>query len=208
MSDLRPGITALIACHPIRMRNGYLVRAVKSACAQTLQPDAIVIVNDVAKKGAGWTRREALSQVRTTRFAWLDSDDYWYPWHLKKLNDLMDETKAKYAFSYFDGQGDPFASTESPQGHFGREFDVHNPHHTTITAMIDTELALEVGYGDSDLDGKYSNEDWPFIVRFAQLCAERGYSMVHLPEKTWYYEQNPGMNSSGLPTQGDAALSF
>lgn len=207
MSDLRPGITALIACHPIRMRNGYLVRALKSAAGQTLQPDAIVVVNDVEKQGAGWTRREALAHVRTTRFAWLDSDDWWYPRHLEKLNTLMDETKAKYVFSYFEGQGDPFVSAADPEGHFGRVFDIHNPHHTTITALIDTELALEVGYGDSDRskDAKFSNEDWPFIVRFAQLCVERGYSMVHLPEKTWYWEQN-GMNTGGLPNQGDARL--
>lgn len=187
------------------MRNGALVRALRSACAQTLQPDAIIVVNDAEKKGAGWTRRQALAQVNTTRFAWLDSDDWWYPEHLRKLNQLMDQTGAKYAFSYFDGAGDPFSTKDSPQGHFGKPFDIHNPHHTTITAMIDTALAQEVGYVDSDLSGNFSNEDWPFIVRFAELCVERGYSMIHLPEKTWFWEQN-GLNTGGLPTRGDAVM--
>lgn len=208
MSELRPGITALLTCHPIRMRTGYLMRALKSVCAQTLQPDAVVVVNDIGKHGAGWSRREALAHVTTTRFAWLDSDDHWYPNHLEKLNQVMNDTGAKYVFSYFDGQSDPFATSEEPNGHFGKVFDVHNPHHTTITAMIDTELAREVGYGESDREGTYSNEDWPFIAKFAQFCAERGYSMVHLPEKTWYYDQNGIMNSSGLPNKGDATFPF
>jgi hypothetical protein len=198
MSELRPGITAVIAAHPARLRNGFLVRALKSVCSQTLQPDAILVVNDVEKRGAGWARQTILNQVNTTRFAWLDSDDKWYPQHLEKLSRLMDETGAKYVFSWFDGQYDPL-------GHFGKQFNVCAPHHTTITALVDTALAQEVGYPESDHAGVYSGEDWVFISRMAEICCERGFSMVHLPEKTWWWEQG-NQNSSGLPNKGDAAL--
>lgn len=196
MTDLRPGITAIIAAHPARLRNGLLARALSSVCKQTLQPETILVVNDKEGRGAGWTRRTILDQVNTTKMAWLDSDDAWYPNHLEELDRLMDETGAKYVFSWFNGQHDPL-------GHFGKVFNPCAPHHTTITALIDVALAKEVSYPDSATDGPFSSEDWAFIARFSELCCERGYKMIHLPKRTWLWEQ-AGQNTSGLPTQGDA----
>jgi glycosyltransferase involved in cell wall biosynthesis len=203
VTDLRPGITAVIAAHPARLRSGLLARALTSVCKQTLQPDAILVVNDKDQHGAGWTRRTILEQVNTTLFAWLDSDDYWYPTHLEKLNKLMQETGAKYVFSYFDAMNDPFRSAKDPQGHFGKTYDVCNPHHTTITALVDTALAKGIGYEDTELDGQFSSEDWKFIARFAEQCCRDGFRMEHLPERTWFWEQG-SQNSSGKPGQGDA----
>lgn len=195
-TTLRTGITAVVIAHPARLTNGLLSRALQSITDQTLQPDAIVVVNDRGRQGAGWARREALRQVKTTRFAWLDSDDHWYKTHLEDLNKVMDEAGSKYVYSWFDGQGDPL-------GHFGRPFNPCTPHHTTITALIDTELAKEVGYQDNDPAGRFANEDWKFILGFSALCCERGYKMTHLAKRTWFYEQH-GQNSSGKPGQGDA----
>ena len=195
--ELRPGITACIAAHPARFRNGLLHRAVNSVMAQTLQPDAIVIGNDCEGHGAGWNRRQILNQVQTTRFAWCDSDDEWYPNHLEDLTRVMDETGAKYVFSYFD------PPSSDPLGHFGRPFNPCQPHHTTITALVDTALALEVGFQDN-ADGPFANEDWAFILGFSALCCERGYKMVHLAKRTWIYHQGAGQNSSGQPGKGDA----
>lgn len=199
---LRPGITAIIAAHPARLRNGLLLRALKSVCAQTLQPEAILVVNDKDKHGAGWTRRKILEQVNTTKMAWLDSDDYWKNTHLGDLDEVMEETGAKYVYSYFDARYDPFSKND-PNGHFGRVFDPCNPHHTTITALVDVALAKEVGYEDTVEEGPYSEEDWKFIVRFSELCCERGYKMIHLPKKTWVWDQG-GQNTSGRSDQGDA----
>lgn len=207
---LRPGITAIIAAHPARLRNGLLNRALQSVTAQTLQPAEIIVVNDIERHGAGRTRSMILDRVRTTQMAWLDSDDYWYPNHLQDLSDEATRTGAKYVFSWFDGAFDPLR-------HFGKTYDVHSPHHTTITALIDVALAKEVGYPDTSADGPFSNEDWAFISRFAELCAERyvdcmdpmpipgsiGYPMIHLPKRTWYWCQD-GQNTSGRPNQGDA----
>lgn len=200
MTELREGITAVIAAHPVRFRNGLLGRAMASVLQQRLQPDAIIVVNDKGKHGAGWTRREILSQVNTTLMAWLDSDDYWYANHLDDLYNHMQVTGAKYVFSWFDGHNDPL-------GHFGKVYDIHNPHHTTITALVDVAMAKEVGYPDTDMNWPVSNEDLMFIFDFAKLCVERGLEgdkgMVHLPKKTWYWEQ-AGQNTSGKPNQGDA----
>lgn len=205
MEELRPGITAIVAAHPVRLRHGLLLRALRSICAQTLQPDAILIVNDKEKRGAGWTRRTILRQVNTRWAAWLDSDDKWYETHLEDLYRVAIETDSKYVFSYFDpSHGDPFTDGgKQPEGHFGRPFDVCNPHHTTITALFDVALAKEVGYEDTDVEGPFSNEDWKFIARFAELCCERGYKMTHLPKRTWFWDQS-GQNTSGRPDRGDA----
>lgn len=194
--DLHPGITAVIAAHPARFTNGLLARALGSVCRQTLQPSAIIVVNDIERHGAGRTRQRILDQINTRRFAWLDSDDYWYPTHLADLMQTAEETGAKYVFSWFNGVNDPL-------GHFGKPYDVCNPHHTTITALVDTAMAKEIGYPDSSTEGDFSNEDWAFISKFAAKCCETGEKMVHLPKRTWFWEQGP-QNSSGRPDRGDA----
>lgn len=194
--DLYPGITALVVAHPARLTNGLLARALASICRQTLQPSEILVVNDIERLGAGANRQRLLEQVTTKWFAWLDSDDYWYPNHLADLMAVADETQAKYVFSWFHGNHDPL-------GHFGKTYDVCSPHHTTITALIDTEIGKQIGYPDSNITGRFSEEDWSFIHRFAEYCCENGEKMVHLPKRTWFWEQN-GQNSSGQPGRGDA----
>lgn len=197
MTELRPGITACVAAHPARFRNGLLARALNSICRQSLQPDAVIVVNDQDKLGAGWTRRQILGQITTTKLAWLDSDDYWYANHLADLNALYESADdIKYVFPWFDGRNDPL-------GHFGKEYNLSEPHHTTITSLVDTALAQEIGYRDTDMNWPVSNEDLMFIFDFAKMCLERGYRIVHLPKKTWYWEQ-AGQNTSGKPNQGDA----
>jgi len=192
---LRPGITVAITCHPARMRNGLLNRAITSVNAQTLQPVAIVVVSDVEKKGAGWTRRQCLDLVHTEWLAWIDSDDEWLPEHLEKLMRVAVETDSVYVFPWFHG-GDPL-------GHFGRPFDPCHPHHTTMGILERTDIAKEAGFPDS-AQGPFSNEDWAHIVTFARICCDRGLKMTHLAERTYTYHQGHG-NTSGQPGQGDAA---
>jgi len=193
---LRPGITALVACHPARMRNGLLNRALASVAAQTLQPHAVIVVNDEARLGAGATRRELLNMVRTEWIAWIDSDDEWDPVHLEKLHKVALETGAVYVYSWFNSPYDPL-------GHFGLPFNPCTPHHTTMNVLVRTDIAQEVGFNDN-ADGPYANEDWGFITGVAKLACERGLAMTHLAERTWTYHMGHG-NSSGQPGQGDAA---
>lgn len=197
MTELRPGITAIVAAHPARFRNGLLTRALNSICKQTLQPTTILVENDIDKKGAGYTRRTIVNQVTTKWMAWLDSDDFWYPNHLADLYAVAEpDPDIKYVFSWFDARNDPL-------GHFGKVYNVHEPHHTTITALVDVEMAKEVNYVDTAKDWPVSNEDLVFIFDFAKLCADRNLKMVHLPKRTWFWEQGT-QNTSGRPEKGDA----
>lgn len=192
-TPLRPGVTVCIASHPARTQT-WLPVAIQSVLHQTRQPDAILVVNDVDRKGAGWTRRTLLESVQTEWIAWIDSDDEWYPQHLEKLLNHALETGAVYVYSWFDG-GDPL-------GHFGLQFNPCTPHHTTMGHLVRTDLAKRVGFYDSQ-SGPFSNEDWLFIVGISEIACREGLVMSHLPERTWFYRQQ-GQNSSGQPGQGDA----
>lgn len=192
----RPGITALIAAHPARFTNGMVGEAFNSAMTQTMQPDTIIVVNDLERAGAGRTRQKLLRMVETEWVAWLDSDDSWYPNHLEDLYRVATETDSVYVFSWFDGSNDPL-------GHFGLPYNPCTPHHTTITALVKTELLHEVGCPDNQADGRYANEDWAMITGVAKLACERGLKMTHLPKRTWHWRIQ-GQNSSGRPGQGDA----
>jgi glycosyl transferase family 2 len=194
---LRPGITACVAAHPARFNNRLLLRALDSITNQTLQPDAILVVNDKDKHGAGWTRRTILSQINTEWLAWLDSDDYWYDDHLEKLWKVQQDTDSVYVYSWFDAKYDPL-------GHFGKVFNVCAPHHTTIVALVNTALAQEVGFRDSMEGSPYSEEDWGFIAKFCELACERELKITHLAERTWFWEQGL-QNTCGQPNKGDAA---
>jgi hypothetical protein len=188
-------VTAAIACHPARVNNGLLQRALGSVMAQTRQVDAILVVNDVGRRGAGWTRRTLLNQTDTEWIAWIDSDDEWLPEHVEKLMMTAALTDSVYVYSWFHANFDPL-------GHFGLPFNACTPHHTTMCVLERTDIAKEVGFPDS-AEGNFSNEDWAHITGFAKLCCERGLTMTHLAERTWNYHQGHG-NSSGQPSRGDA----
>lgn len=192
----RPGITVCVASHPARFKNGLLARALTSIAAQTEQPEEILVMNDLYRRGAGHVRRDLLNRVQTEWTAWLDSDDEWFPGHLEKLMTVAEETDSVWVFSWFDSFLDPL-------GHFGLPFNPCTPHHTTMNVLERTDIAQEVGFPDSSRHGGYSNEDWAHITGFARLCCERGLKMTHLAERTWTYHMGHG-NSSGLPGQGDA----
>lgn len=194
--SLRPGVTVLIAAHPIRLRNGLVNEAFASVTAQTLQPDSIIMVNDIERAGAGRTRQKLLRMVETEWLAWCDSDDLWYPNHLQDLMQVAEQTDSVWVFSWFDGP--------DPLGHFGLPFNPCTPHHTTMGVLERTDLAKEVGFLDSQKNSLFSNEDWAHITGFSAMACERSLRMTHLPKRTWLYRQQ-GQNSSGLSTRGDAA---
>jgi len=192
----RPGITVLIAAHPARFLTGMVNEAFASVTKQTLQADTIVVVNDLERAGAGRTRQKLLRAVETEWTAWLDSDDTMYPNHLEDLHRVAVETDSVYVYSWFDAPNDPL-------GHFGLPYNPCTPHHTTITALVRTELLHEVGCPDNEPTGPFANDDWSMITGIAKLACERGLKMTHLAKRTWHWRMQ-GQNTSGRPGQGDA----
>lgn len=200
-------ITVVIPAHPARVANGMLDRAVASARDQQYPAVDISIAIDETGAGAAATRQRALDAVQTEWVAFLDSDDWFYPEHLKVLAAGANVYRADYLFSYYmvhfpDGRPWP---ANDPLGHFGKPFSNAAPHQTTITTLVRTELAKAIGFRepppDSIVGGHRGGEDWHFTVG----CAQAGARIVHVPRRTWAWVHHQG-NSSGIPGRGDAVL--
>ena len=202
---LSPGITVVIPAHPARLKNGMLDRALKSVSYQTLPPAAVSIAVDLNGAGAPATRQRALDAVQTEWTAFLDSDDFFFPAHLEKLARHAEETQADMVYSWFkvqDAAGklldhDPVF----PETHFTEPFDPDNPIETTITTLVKTYLAKQIGFRAMNRGEANTGEDRLFIL---ELLA-RDAKIEHLVEKTWAWSHH-GLNTSGLPTKGDGPL--
>lgn len=179
--------TVGVAVPSIPVRANLLQRAVGSVLGQTYPIRQISISVDHERLGAADNRQRALDGIAgdTDWVAFLDDDDTFMPQHVEKLINFARETGADYVFPWFEVvQGiDPF-----PQ-HFGKKYDVTAPTHTTITVLVRTELAQEIGFRDAG-----GGEDWNFTVR----CIEAGARIEHLPERTWYWFHD-SQNTSGRP---------
>lgn len=183
---MRPGITAVIPVHVPRMRDGSLRRAVDSVLAQEHPVDAIAVAVDANRDGAAYTRQRALNMVDTEWVAFLDSDDWWYPNHLRVLTDLAAAQGADYCYSWFTGNN-PFPM------HRGRQMDPAQPHHTTMTVLVRTGIAQQVGFADHpEATPAWSAEDW----RFTLECLKTGAVFAGTPDITWHYGVD-GKNTSG-----------
>jgi len=183
-------ITVVTPTIPLRVCNGMLAASNTSVRSQTLLPSGgISVALDVDKVGAAVTRQRALDGVRTEWVAFLDDDDWLYPNHLEVLHGLAIEHGADYAYSWFDGN-DPFPM------HRGRQMDPAQPHHTTMTVLVRTELAREVGFANHpEAPPTWAGEDWLFTLN----CLKRGAKFIGTGEVTWHYNVHGG-NTSGLPT--------
>lgn len=187
-------ITVAIPAHWQRVQSGMLARACGSAVMQTHAPAALSVAMDLERQGAPATRQRALDAVQTPWVAFLDSDDMFYPEHLKSLLDHALETGADYVYSYWDTKRTP-----DVLGHFGKPFDHGNPTETTITILVRTDLAKDVGFQALTDRQENTGEDW----RFTLECIKRGAMIMHLPKQTWYWAHHGG-NTSGMPNKGDA----
>lgn len=173
-----------------------LLRALNSVLVQTRPAAAVSVAMDVHREGAAATRQRALDAAQTPWVAFLDSDDFFKPHHLERMMAHAQETGADFVYSWFDvlGGRDPF-----PETHFTNDWNPEDPIETTVTTLVRTELAKSVGFKALDRGEVNSGED-----RFFTLgCLAAGARISHLKEKTWFYAHH-GMNTSGLPTKGDA----
>ena len=185
------GITVVIPTIP--PRPACYMEAVGSAWMNTLKPIGISTAIDVEGEGAAPTRNRALMAVRATDSPWvafLDDDDLMMHQHLEKLMRHAEDTGADFVYSWFraDGFKDPF-----PETHFTNPFDPANPIETTITTLVRTELAQEVGFQPLPERQINSGEDYNFLLG----CIKAGAKISHLAERTWVYRHH-GFNTSGL----------
>ena len=215
----RPTVAVVIPAHPARARNGLLHQAVGSVWAQTLPPDELIVEIDNDKTGAPPTRQRALNKVTADWVAFLDSDDMFLPRHLELcLRHAVDED-ADFVYPWFkilqqhaDGRERliEFDSIKGdgvfPASHFWDEFDPDNPIETTITVLVRTELAKQVGFQALDRGQVNTGEDRYFTVG----CVAAGARIKHLRRFTWIWrhhwlsEKVMG-NTSGHSDKGDAA---
>lgn len=213
---MRPTISVITPTHEARARNGKLLRAQKSVLAQTLLPDAHIVVVDRDKRGAAPTRQQALMLAQTDWVAFLDSDDVFLPRHLELCMAHAEKTGADFVYSWFkiiqewwDGryniiEGDSKGDGVFPLTHFTNDWDPENPIETTITTLVRTELAKEVGFQALDRGEANSGEDRYFTIG----CMNAGAKISHLKRKTWLWSHhwlaNERMgNTSGIAGHGD-----
>lgn len=210
-----PTVSVIVAAHPARARNGMLQAAITSVLEQTRLPDAIHVAMDNDRHGAAATRNRALQAASTDFVAILDSDDLFLPKHLEWLMRHQEETGADFCYAWFkvlqrfaDGttnilEEDPVF----PVTHYLNDFDPANPIETTITVLVRTDLAQQVGYKELDRGQANTGEDRYFTL----ACLEVGAKISHLRRKSWLWthHQLPDgtpANTSGFATRGDARL--
>lgn len=190
-------MTTISVCIPTHVgRSDTLYRkAVYSVQRQTYPAYELCVATDLDKEGSAATRQRALDQATGEWVAFLDSDDEFYPTHLQDLLRFAQETGNDYVWSYWDR-----SITPDFLGHFGRVFNPEDPHLSTITVLVKREIAQEARFQNHpDSNEVWSGDDW----RFQLKCLELGAQMGHLPKETWLYRHH-GLNTSGLPTKGDA----
>jgi len=196
-------ITVVTPTHPGRPV-WMLTEALASVAHQTLPAAAISVAVDLDQQGAASTRQRALEAVQTPWVAFLDSDDLFLPRHLELLSKHAMETGADFVYSWFkilDAAGrvledDPIF----PLTHYMNPWDPDNPIETTITTLVRTDLAKQVGFEALNRGhDQNSGED----RRFTLGCMAAGGNISHLVRKTWLWRHH-GQNTSGLPTKGDA----
>lgn len=194
-----PEISVVIPTHPARIKNGMTKRAVGSVLGQSRPASAIIVEQDLLGAGAPATRNSGLQKVTTEWVAFLDSDDQLKKEHLQVLFDGAMESGADYVYSWYEAIG----FGKDPLPHFGRAFDPEKPTQTTITTLVRTELAQEVGFRNVTpgklINGERFGEDFQFTVE----VLAKGGKIVHIPRRTWLWNFH-GQNTSGLPTRGDA----
>lgn len=190
-------VSVVMPTHPARVTNGMTKRAVGSVLGQSRPVSAIIVEQDLTRQGAALTRDRGLRKVTTPWVAFLDSDDQFKASHIKDLLACAEETGADYVFSWYE----PIGFGADPLPHFGKVFDPENPTHTTITTVVRTELAQEIGFLDRRTPDQSmaSNEDMLFTLG----CVRAGAKIVHLPKRTWLWNYHGG-NTSGHPIMGDA----
>lgn len=184
----------------IAPRAAMLKEAVESVEHQSLKAN-LIVWEDSEHQGAAKTRHAGLMAVQSPWVAFLDDDDLFMLKHLEKMMNHAEETNADYVFSWFYTL--PLGCDPFPESHYLDPWDPQNPRQTTVTTLVRTSLAQEVGFlGEADRDtndGQQGAEDWWFTLG----CNRLG-KISHLVDRTWYWRHwgfstpyKPQGNTSG-----------
>lgn len=183
-------VTAVIPVHEPRVQT-HLHRALDSVLQQDRPVDAISVAVDKEHEGAAITRNRALAGVVTEWSAFLDSDDVWYPDHIRSLLACAEETGADMVYPWFvvpEGW-DPFPQFEGQP--FRPEW-LDEQNMIPVTVLIKTELIKSVGGFEPKGPPTNPCDDWGAWVK----VRDAGAKIVHLNRRTWAYHWHGG-NTSG-----------
>jgi glycosyltransferase involved in cell wall biosynthesis len=202
-------ITVVIPTHPARGvpsdPDSMLGRAVQSVYRQTFPP-YLVIVMDADGRGAAATRNQGLDQVVTEWVAFLDSDDEFLRHHLEWLAIEQAKTGADVVYPgcrVVDANGNTVRMRDE-WGRFTKLFDadlLRQASYLPVTSLVRTDLAKRARFGPPEHEPDSHYDDWGFYLRLVDL----GAKFVHLPVISWIWHHH-GLNTSGLPTQGDGMV--
>jgi len=190
--------------HPGRASH-LLEAAIRSVYVQTVPVHAHAVYVDHERYGAAYARQRALDMNHQTWTAFLDSDDWFMPEHIEVLLRGAEESGADYVYSWFFlGNGQGYITDHDsvfPITHYTEPWDPTKPRHTTMTVLVKTELAKEVGFITVPDNGEIAHrqgEDWEFTLG----CNNLG-TIHHIVQRTWVWNHH-GANTSGIPGRGDA----
>lgn len=142
------------------------------------------VVSDTERKGASWARNQALAATSAPLALFLDADDYLPPRALEQMLRGYARSRTPYVYGdwwvqYADGRHGYIASDEYDRTKlFGQALH-------TITTLIETDVARQVGGFDEDIRGY---EDWEFWLR----CASNGVCGERLPIPAVVYRFDEG----------------
>jgi len=192
------GITVVIPHIPVR--HLQLLQAIRSVQLQTLPADAISIVTDTQRRGAGRTRNLALAMARTRWVAFLDDDDLFHPDHLEVLMGHAMQTGAKVVYSSCRvvhaqlGEIPPDHPGWDEWGRPGKEFDpelLRQRSYIPVTSLVDRGLAQRSTFVPPP--GSHY-DDWGFYLGLLDL----GATFSHINKVTWTWTHGDH-NTSGQP---------
>jgi len=191
-----PGVTVVIPHIPPRYVP--LLRAVRSVSDQTHPAEAISIVTDNEKLGAGRTRNRALAMARTRWVAFLDDDDFFHKDHLEVLMNHALATGADVVYSSCRVVHDELG--EIPRSHPaweewgrpGKPFNadlLRQKSYLPVTSLVNTGLAQRSSFVPPD--GSHY-DDWGFYLGLLDL----GATFSHIDKVTWTWTHGDH-NTSG-----------
>lgn len=197
-----------VAIPSIPQRKMKLRQAVSSVLGQTHPASGISIAMDLSQQGSAVTRNRALMAVNSEWVAFLDDDDVLLPHHLAVLAQGAVDSGADVIYG-LPRVLDPYGNIKPRHWQWGgpTEFDaelLRQASYITVSSLVRTELAKDCGgfvfHQDARFPGE-SYDDHGFYLRL--LDAEATFHHVHQETFIWNHH---GMNTSGKPNRGDAAL--
>jgi glycosyltransferase involved in cell wall biosynthesis len=149
-------------------REARLVEAIESVAAQTLPPEAHLVMLDADREGPAVARNALLAVAETPLVAFLDDDDLLDPDHLERLVSRLAREEADVAWSYCRTEGVDAVRVPRPRN--DREFETlmrggRNCVPVTVVARAEAIRAA----GGFDPRDRY--EDYSLWMRLLRLGA-------------------------------------